>query len=878
MKGQINMKYRSSDEIREMFLKFFESKGHSVEPSAPLVPINDNTLLWINSGVAALKKYFDGSVKAKNPRITNVQKSLRTNDIENVGKTARHQTFFEMLGNFSIGDYFKEDAIAYAYEFLFSENWLGLDVNKAYFSVHDQDEEALRIWTQNHNIPESRILKTEDNFWQIGNGPCGPNSEIFYDRGEKYDPENIGEELFFKDLENDRYVEVWNIVFSQYDGVEGEDPSTFKELPQKNIDTGMGFERLVSIVQEVDTNFDTDIFTPILKEIEELSNSKYSDNSLAYRVIADHIRALVFTLSDGAVFSNEGRGYVLRRLLRRAVRYGKVLGIQGLFMNQLAEKVLESMGSAYPYLYEKQEIVKKLIETEEKRFAQTLADGENLLNQAIEELDTNVLAGDVAFKLYDTYGFPIELTQEIASEKNIDVDIDGFNASLEEQKERARKGRHVSESMQSQNEDMLNFTEKSEFVYNDLTLESEIIGMFKDGSFVDTLEGKGYIVTKQTPFYAESGGQVSDKGWIQTAKETLTVEEVSKANGGQHLHKVTTQYPLQLKDLVELHVDEKARLLTRKNHSAVHLLQSALQKVVGDHVQQAGSFVDDKYLRFDFTHFEKVSDTDLKEVEDMINDWIVYSYPIITTEMNLEDAKKTGAMALFSENYGEVVRVVSMGEVSKELCGGTHAINTSEIGIFVIESEESVGSGVRRITASTSINAYNYLDGYKKQVNRVRNFLDLPIQTTILNRLEQLTTERGEIIQKLNALKDISLREQIKEWIQNVSKNDEGITSLIVEVHDFDNKDLKTVIERLNQKVDVIAGINTTDKGIQFMVMATQHAVDKGYKAGDIVKEMALISGGKGGGKPTFAQAGGKNIDSLVDVKEYIKNKMNNNL
>lgn len=864
------MKYRSSDEIRKMFFEYFEGKNHSIEPSASLVPVNDNTLLWINSGVAALKKYFDGSVKPKSPRIANIQKSLRTNDIDNVGKTARHHTFFEMMGNFSIGDYFKEEAIGFAYEFLFSENWLGLDLDKMYVSVHTNDDEAYRIWTEKYNVDPARILRTDDNFWQIGNGPCGPNSEIFYDRGEKYDPENIGERLFFEDIENDRYIEVWNIVFSQYDGVEGEDPSTFKELPQKNIDTGMGFERLVSIVQEVDTNFDSDIFMPIIQKIEALSNTKYSDNVMAYRVISDHIRALVFALSDGALFSNEGRGYVLRRLLRRAVRYGKVLGIDGMFMNELVDAVIEAMGDGYPYLKDKQDLVTKLIRIEEERFLQTLADGESLLEQALNDLTGNILSGEVAFKLYDTYGFPIELTIEIAQEKGINVDIDVFNEQLQLQKERARKGRNVTDSMQSQNEDMLNFKEYSEFIYDDFEVKGKVIGVFSEGKLVDELLGEGYVVFDKSVFYSESGGQVSDQGTITIHDAVLEVLEVKKTKNGSILHKVTTPVVIKVNDEALLSVDVNKRLQTRKNHSAVHLLQSALKQILGDHINQAGSFVNDEYFRFDFTHFEKINDEQLHQVQQLINTWIAQTLPITTQVMDLESAKQTGAMALFEENYGEKVRVVRMGEVSKELCGGTHAINTSELGSLVLLSEESVGSGVRRIVGTTGIHAYEYLLGFKDEHDTIKNYLKIGPQNTILDRLESLESKREEMQRKLDSFKSVVLNEKIKEYKQrSITHND--LSYVIVE--DKNNEDFKELIEKVGQQVDVVFGINSKTDTLQLIVNVSEKGLNQ-HKANELLKVMCEVSDGKGGGKPTFAQGIGKNIDSKVAIIDAISNKL----
>lgn len=869
------MKQLSSSEIRTMFLEFFKEKQHMVEPGAPLVPINDDTLLWINSGVAALKKYFDGSVKPSNPRIVNIQKSLRTNDIDNVGRTARHHTFFEMMGNFSIGDYFKKDAIAFAYEFLFSEKWLGLDIDKAYFSVHTNDDEAYNHWVHDQGVDPSRILRTDDNYWMIGNGPSGPNSEIFYDRGVAYDPENIGEKLFFEDLENDRYVEVWNIVFSQYDAVEGQEIGTFKELPQKNIDTGMGFERLVSIVQEAPTNFDTDLFLPIIEAIGKRTDIEYASNPMAYRVIADHIRSLVFTLADGANFSNEGRGYVLRRLLRRAVRFGKVLNIEGNFLNELVEDVVAVMKDAYPYIVDRQPMIQELILNEEKRFAKTLVGGERLLLETIEGASTRHIDGKVAFKLYDTYGFPIELTQEIAQEHGFDVDLKAFEEELLAQKERARSSRHKVESMGSQNEDLLNFTEASEFVYETLELKSEIIALFKNGKRVDTLDNEGQVVFAKTPFYAESGGQVADTGMFETASTKGKVLDVQRANGGQNLHTIECEGTLSVRDEIVLHVDRKRRVLIRKNHSAVHLLQASLRENIGDHVTQAGSYVNDEYLRFDFAHYERLTKEQIQTIETQINQWIFESLPIVTEEMSLEAAKETGAMALFSENYGDVVRVVTMGDgVSIELCGGTHATGTGELGLFVIESEESVGSGVRRITGRTSEGAYRYMAAYKEVVNTVVDSLKLSPQKSLVERIEEMKQEGKDLKVQLDTMIRGRLRQRAIEARERVQKNADGISFVWVDEKDMESESAKELVERIKETVDIVVLANTKESSVNFIVGVSDAAVAKGLKAGDIAKLAALTTGGNGGGRPQFAQAGGKKVEKLAEARDEIMKKI----
>ena len=853
------MEKRSSQQIRQLFLEYFRSKNHMVEPGAPLVPIDDDTLLWINSGVAALKKYFDGSTKPKNPRIVNVQKSIRTNDIENVGYTARHHTFFEMLGNFSIGDYFKKEAIEFAYEFLFSKDWVGLDPNHLYVSVHTDDKEAYDIWVNHIGLDPKRILKTDDNFWQIGNGPCGPNSELFYDRGEKYDPENIGERLFFEDLENDRYIEVWNVVFSQYDGVEGGDISSFKELPQKNIDTGMGFERLVSIVQDGDTNFDTDLFLPIIERVEKISNQTYKENTMAYRVISDHIRTLVFALNDGAMFSNEGRGYVLRRILRRAVRFGKVIGIEEAFLYTLVDVVIDNMKDFYPNLLDRPEEIKKLILNEEKRFAKTLMGGEKLLLEQIEKSDGKHLPGDVAFKLYDTYGFPIELTQEIAQEKGIEVDLEGFKQELENQKNRARRARQHTESMESQNEDILNFDVPSEFLYDTLHTTTTITGLFQDGKRVSSFVGEGLVATEETPFYAESGGQVSDTGFITNG----VVKNVSKANAGQHLHHVVVESALTQGDVVTLEVDRNRRVLIRKNHSAVHLLHAALHQLVGNSVNQAGSYVDDAYFRFDFTHIERLDEKTLQEIEELVNTWIAQSLDITTDIMDVESAKETGAMALFSDVYGDLVRVVSMGDVSKELCGGTHALNTGEIGVFKLVSEESVGSGIRRIVGKTSVGAYYEMDKANQALKAMRQYLKLAPQKTIQDRLVEMEEEIEKLNQSLQHFTKEMLETKKATWLNNIQTTQDNLKVLWLVEEDLDKDMTNHIVDSLKDRVDILMLVNKKETGLNYVVSSSEKAINLGYKAGDLARLLAQKTGGNGGGRPNFAQAGGKDITKL---------------
>ena len=865
------MKNFSSLEIREMFLKYFQEQGHQIEPSAGLVPHNDDTLLWINSGVAALKRYFDGSVKAPNPRIVNIQKSIRTNDIDNVGKTARHHTFFEMMGNFSIGDYFKKEAIGFAYEFLFSPDWIGFDLDKAYVSVHPEDQEAYDIWTKDYHFPAERILKTADNFWQIGDGPCGPNSEIFIDRGPKYDPEGLGEKLFFEDLENDRYVEVWNIVFSQFDGKEGQPIESFKELPQKNIDTGMGFERLVSLVQNAETNFDTDLFLPIIEATEKVATVSYQENPMAYRVIADHVRTVTFALADGANFANEGRGYVLRRLLRRAIRFAKQIGIKDLFLYELVDVVVAMMHSVYPNLSERQAMIKKLVKNEEERFERTLHEGEHLLEQALYDSNDKILDGQTSFKLYDTYGFPFELTEEIAAEKGFMVDRVGFDVEMEKQKERARMAREDKGSMKSQNQALLAFKTASYFDYDQLELEAKVIAILIDGEMVESAEGKAQIIFDKTPFYAESGGQAADHGEIV---EKGTINHVYKAPHGQHIHEVDLTGRILLNEEVKLRVDKKRRMLSMRNHSSIHLLNALLREHLGTHVEQAGSYLDDRYFRFDFSHFEAVDQETLATIEAEMNEMIVQSIPVTTHITDMDTARDMGALAFFEDKYGDQVRVVKMGDVSVELCGGTHVHNTSEIGMVKLLSEESVGSGVRRITGTSSLGVQAYYQGFENEVNDLRDVLKIPVQKTLTQSVLEMKTTLSEIENELSTLRQAMIAYESKAYLDDVKINSEDLKTLWLVVDDFDKQGFKALSESLGESVDVLFAINKLEDNAMLIAIASERAIQKGYKAGDFVKELSQIMGGRGGGRPNFAQGGGKDLSQVEAAKNKFTEKL----
>lgn len=868
------MKQLTGNQVRAMFLDYFKSKGHMIEPGASLIPHNDPTLLWINAGVAALKKYFDGSEKPACNRIANAQKSIRTNDIENVGKTARHHTFFEMLGNFSIGDYFKEEAIPFAWEFLTSPEWIGFEKEKLYVTVYTDDDDAYRIWTEVCHVDPSHILRTDGNFWEIGEGPGGPDTEIFYDRGSEYDPEGLGEKLFFEELENDRYIEVWNVVFSQYDCNPAIDRKEYKELPQKNIDTGMGLERLVSIIQGGETNFDTDFFLPIIKETEKLANVKYEDNKMAYRVIADHIRTVTFALSDGALFDNAGRGYVLRRILRRAVRYGKQIGIDGAFMYNLIFVVGDIMKEFYDYLPSKADFVSTLVKKEEETFHKTLANGEKMLASMIEKNDSKVISGENAFKLYDTYGFPLELTLEIAEESGYSVDEEGFRAEMKAQQDRARAARGNVESMASQKADLMAFDKPSTFDYDPTPMKATVIGMFKDGVTCDIIEDKGEVVFDKTTFYAEMGGQCADTGIIENDTTKANVLHVSKAPQKQHLHHVEVENgSLKLGDEVTLYVDTKKRSLVQNNHTATHILQRALKDVLGEHVAQAGSYVDDQRLRFDFTHPAKMSDEEIRRVEDIVNEKIFAGIGVNIANMNKEEAMQSGAMALFDEKYGDVVRVVCVGDYSVELCGGCHVSNSANIGLFKIAYEESVGSGIRRIEAMTSINAYKALKENEETISKISDTLKLKNKNDVITKVESTVEELNAVKKERDLLKDKLTNIEAKEKAKAIEEIN-GVQFLYVQ----ENKDSASAKQltfefRDQLKSGIVVLVSNYEDKVSYFVGVTADLA-KTKRAGDIVKVLNTHMNGRGGGKPDFAQGGCKSLEGLEEAIKAIKSSL----
>ncbi|HFJ9291698.1 TPA: alanine--tRNA ligase [Bacillus cereus] len=876
------MKQLTGAQIRQMFLDFFQEKGHAVEPSASLVPHEDPSLLWINSGVATLKKYFDGRVIPQNPRITNAQKSIRTNDIENVGKTARHHTFFEMLGNFSIGDYFKEEAITWAWEFLTSDKWIGFDKELLSVTIHPEDEEAFTIWNEKMGVPKERIIRLEENFWDIGEGPSGPNTEIFYDRGEAYGNDFSDPELY-PGGENERYLEVWNLVFSQFNH---NPDGSYTPLPKKNIDTGMGLERMTSIVQDVPTNFDTDLFMPMIDTTETISGEKYRNGDLekdmAFKVIADHIRTVTFAVGDGALPSNEGRGYVLRRLLRRAVRYSKKLNINRPFMFELVPVVGEVMKDFYPEVLEKKDFIAKVVKNEEERFHETLHDGEAILAEVIakaKEEKTTVISGVDAFRLYDTYGFPIELTEEYAEEAGMTVDHEGFENEMEKQRERARAARQDVDSMQVQGGVLGEIKVASEFVgYGTVATESNVVALVKNGEYTDSLQAgeEGQLILDVTPFYAESGGQIADRGYLLADGVKVLVKDVQKAPNGQNLHKVVVEEGTLTKDAaVKAIIDTKNRSSVVKNHTATHLLHQALKDVLGTHVNQAGSLVTSERLRFDFSHFGQVQADELEKIERMVNEKIWESIDVEISQKAIEEAKEMGAMALFGEKYGDVVRVVQVGDYSLELCGGCHVENTASIGIFKIVAESGIGAGTRRIEAVTGKSAYELMNdqvGLLKEAAGKMKTNPKDILTRVdglFAEVKQLQKENESLAAKLSNIEAGNLTDSVMTV--------DGVNVLAAKVNVADMNNLRTMMDDLKNKLEsavvVLASVN--DDKVNILAGVTKDLISQGYHAGKLVKEVASRCGGGGGGRPDMAQAGGKNPaqveEALAFVQEYVK-------
>jgi len=867
------MKKLTGNQIRKMFLDFFVEKGHRVEPSASLIPVDDPSLLWINSGVATLKKYFDGRIIPDNPRITNAQKSIRTNDIENVGRTARHHTFFEMLGNFSIGDYFKEEAITWAWEFLTSPKWIGFDPDRLSVTIHPDDEEAFELWHKKIGIPKERIIRLESNFWDIGEGPSGPNTEIFYDRGEKYGNDPNDPELY-PGGENERYLEVWNLVFSQFNH---NPDGTYTPLPKKNIDTGMGLERMASILQGVDNNFETDLLFPLIEKTCEISGVKYKaseETDVALKVIADHIRTVVFAIGDGALPSNEGRGYVIRRLLRRAVRMGKKLGIEKPFLYSLTATVGEIMGEFYPEVVEKRPFIEKVIRAEEERFHETLNEGLAILAEMVQtakEQSKTRLDGKDVFKMYDTYGFPVDLTEDFAAEHGLSIDREGFEQAMEEQRERARAARQDVDSMQTQGGPLSELTVTSKFIgYTELVANGKVEAIIAGKQLVDEAEeGQTVqVVLDQTPFYAESGGQVNDEGTLTSDLVKARVIDVQKGPKGQHVHTVVVEAgTLRKGDVVRAEVNRGARLAITKNHTATHLLHQALKDVLGKHVNQAGSLVAPDRLRFDFTHISAIQPEELERIEAIVNEKIWANLEVDIFQKPLEEAKAMGAMALFGEKYGDIVRVVQVGDYSLELCGGCHVNNTSEIGLFKIVSESGIGAGTRRIEAVTGRGAYQFLNQQFALLKEVAGSLKAPVLAEVPARVEglqqqlkELQRENESLRAKLGNIEAAGLVDQLKQV--------EGIPVLAARVSASDMDNLRGMVDELKNRLGsavIVLGAVEGEK-VNLVAGVTKDLADKGIHAGKIIKEVASRCGGGGGGRPDMAQAGGKDPSRLQDA------------
>lgn len=860
----------SSAQIRQMWLDFWKSKGHAVEPSANLVPVNDPTLLWINSGVATLKKYFDGSVIPDNPRITNAQKSIRTNDIENVGKTARHHTMFEMLGNFSIGDYFRDEAIEWGFELLTSPKWFGFPKEKLYMTYYPDDKDSYNRWIS-LGVEPSHLIPLEDNFWEIGAGPSGPDTEIFFDRGTEFDPENIGVRLLEEDIENDRYIEIWNIVLSQFNADPAVPRSEYKELPNKNIDTGAGLERLVAVMQGAKTNFETDLFMPIIKEVEKLSGQTYDQDgdNMSFKVIADHIRALSFAIGDGALPGNEGRGYVLRRLLRRAVMHGRKLGIKETFLYKLVQTVGEIMASYYPEILEKRDFIEKIVKREEETFARTIDAGSGHLDQLLAQLKEagkDTLEGKNIFKLYDTYGFPVELTEEMAEEAGYKIDHDGFKAAMKEQQDRARAAVVKGGSMGMQNETLAGITESSTFLYETETVDARLAVIIVDNERSEVVsEDQALLVFDQTPFYAEMGGQVADRGVIKNANGDIVarVIDVQKAPNGQALHTVDVLASLALDTVYTLDIDHKRRYAVEKNHTATHLLHAALHNIIGEHATQAGSLNEEEFLRFDFTHFEAVTVDELRRIEEEVNQQIWKALAITTTETDVETAKSMGAMALFGEKYGKTVRVVQIGDYSVELCGGTHLNNTSEIGLFKILKEEGIGSGTRRILAVTGQQAFESFRKQEDALKEIAHTLKAPQMDQVPAKVVSLSEQLRDL-QKENAeLKEKAAAAQAGDVFKEV-KEVNGLRYIASQVSVSDAGALRTFADNWKQKdySEVLVLVAAIGEKVNVLVASKSKEVH----AGNMIKVLAPIVSGRGGGKPDMAMAGGSDASKISDL------------
>ncbi len=872
------MKPMGVNEIREKFLSFFEGKGHLRLPSASLVPHNDNSLLLINSGMAPLKPYFTGQVIPPRRRVTTCQKCIRTGDIENVGKTARHGTFFEMLGNFSFGDYFKKDVIPWAWEFI--TKVLEIPEDRLYITVYKDDEEAAQIWHDVIGVPKERIfyMGKEDNFWEHGTGPCGPCSEIYYDRGPEY---GCGKPGCTVGCDCDRYMEFWNLVFTQFNA---EEDGTYSDLAQKNIDTGMGLERMATIMQNVDSIFDVDTLKALRDEVCRVAGVEYMKDhktDVSVRVITDHIRSVTFMTADGVLPSNEGRGYVLRRLLRRAARHGKLLGIDKEFLADLCEVVIAHSGDAYPELVEKKEYIRKVISVEENSFYKTIDNGMEILKDYMDEMQSKgikVLDGEKTFRLYDTYGFPIDLTKEILEEAGMELDEDAFQSEMKAQKERARNARAKSTYMGAAETvyNQLDTSLKTEFVgYSENSVDdATITALVANGEIADkaTVDSEVAIFLDKTPFYAEMGGQVGDTGIIKTDMGTVEVSDCIRVVGGKSAHiGVVVDGEIKVGDKAEAAIDVKNRIAISRNHSATHLLQKALREVLGTHVEQAGSYVSADRLRFDFTHFQAMTAEEIKKVEDIVNEKILEGLDVTTTETSMEEARKMGAMALFGEKYGDVVRVVNMGGYSVELCGGVHLKNTAQAGSFKIVSEGGVAAGVRRIEALTGEGALKF---YQSQGDELKQVCAITKTTSenMVKHIEDLLKQQKEMAKEIEALKAKMAGSAAEDIIKN-TENVNGVNVVCAVIEDTDTNGLKTMGDELKNKLGsaVVVLASVKEGKIGLVAMATNDAVKKGAHSGNIIKAAAAVCGGGGGGKPNMAQAGGKDASKLAEAVEKAK-------
>ncbi len=863
------MKKMGLNEIRSSFLKFFEGKGHLVLPSFSLVPEKDKSLLLINSGMAPMKAYFTGQEKPPRRRITTCQKCIRTPDIERVGKTARHGTFFEMLGNFSFGDYFKKEAIEWAWEYVTEE--LGLPEDRLWITIYHEDDEAFKIWSEDIGVSPDRIVRMgkEDNFWEIGVGPCGPCSEIHYDRGEEY---GCGKEDCAIGCECDRFIEFWNLVFTQF---YRDEEGNYTPLKHPNIDTGMGLERIAAIMQGVDSLFEVDTIRNIMKEVSNISNIEYGQDpkaDISLRVITDHIRGTTFMISDGILPSNEGRGYVLRRLLRRAARHGKLLGIKDLFLDQVAKVVIEESKQAYPELEERKDYILKVIRLEEERFNETIDQGLEILKQYVAEMkqnDIKVLDGEKAFRLYDTYGFPIDLTKEILEEDGLSVDEQGFEREMENQRERARAARHDTDYMgeDDQTYKLIPTDVSTVFEgYESLETDSQILVIIKDEEKVETArEGDEILfVMDKTPFYAESGGQIGDSGVVENENVKVRVDDTQKIVGNRIVHRgVVIEGSLNTGDMVKAKVDEERRIATARNHSATHLLHKALREVLGSHVEQAGSLVTPSRLRFDFSHFAPLTKEEIEKVEQLVNEKILEGLAIEVFETSLSKAKELGAAALFGEKYKDVVRVVKMGDFSIELCGGTHLRNTAQAGLFKIISESGVAAGVRRIEAVTGAAVYQRIKELENTINDIAEELKTN-PNNIVQRLKSISKQLKEYEKEIDKFKAELAKSSIDDLLKNTKKIGD-MTYITAELSGQDAKGLREVADLIRDRIKsgVVVLASESQGKVLFVAAATKDAVAKGVHAGNLLREVAKIAGGGGGGRPDMAQAGGKDPSKI---------------